>query len=166
MSFETVSTPVSDSEIVLPKATRPGSFAALMGLYESNYVRLGWLLGELSDMGGYYRSTVANDLTLHVSVLDVQRYTTTFKMTYWFDVDGQWVADPDLDVRVYHDARLAEVMSWRSGGRNKILRAFDADQGSELDRRWTRNTMLNKWLEYCIDLGHRFEPVDGCSTGS
>jgi uncharacterized protein YqiB (DUF1249 family) len=57
-------------------------------------------------------------------------------------------------------------MSWRSGGRNRVLRAFDADQGSELDRRWTRNTMLNKWLEYCIDLGHRFEPVDENSAGS
>jgi uncharacterized protein len=26
----------------------------------------------------------------------------------------------------------------------------------ELDQRWARNTMLNKWLEYCIDRGHGF----------
>jgi uncharacterized protein YqiB (DUF1249 family) len=27
---------------------------------------------------------------------------------------------------------------------------------SELDDRWRRNTMLNKWLEYCVDRGHQF----------
>lgn len=129
-----------------------------MGLYESNYVRLGWLLGELSELDGYYRSAISDDLTLHVSVEDVQRYTTTFRMTYWFDVDGEKVADPDLEVRVYHDARLAEVMRCCSRSRNEVLRDFDAGRGSELERRWTRNTMLNKWLEYCIDLGHQFEP--------
>ncbi len=166
MSVDTVFTPVSDSEIVLPKASRPGSFTALMGLYESNYVRLGWLLGELDSLGGLYQSTVSDDLTLHVSVVDVQRYTTTFKMTYWFDVDGEQVADPDLDVRVYHDARLAEVMNCRNSSRNEVLRAFDTEQGTELNRRWTRNTMLNKWLEYCIDLGHRFEPVETFSAGT
>jgi len=137
-----------------------------MGLYESNHVRLAMMLGELTEMGGYYRSVGADNMTLHVSVLDIQRYTTTFKMTYWFDVDGEQVADPDLEVRVYHDARLAEVMSCRSSARNEVLRAFDADHGSELDKRWTRNTMLNKWLEYCVDLGHRFETVEDSPTGS
>ena len=26
----------------------------------------------------------------------------------------------------------------------------------ELDQRWARNMMLNKWLEYCVERGHRF----------
>jgi uncharacterized protein YqiB (DUF1249 family) len=26
----------------------------------------------------------------------------------------------------------------------------------ELDQRWTRNMMLNKWLEYCAERGHWF----------
>lgn len=130
-----------------------------MSLYESNYVRLGWLLGDLAQLGGYYRSTVSADLTLHASVQDIQRYTTTFRMTYWFDVDGERTADPDLEVRVYHDARLAEAMRCYSQPRRDVLREYDANVGNELQRRWTRNTMLNKWLEYCIDLGHRFEPT-------
>jgi uncharacterized protein YqiB (DUF1249 family) len=151
---------VSDSAIALGAPARAGSFTALMGLYESNYVRLGWLLGDLDKMGGYYRSRLANNLTLHVSVLDVQRYTTTFKMTYWFEVDGERIADPDMDVRIYHDARLVEAMGCRDHGRrHEILRKFDRRHGSELEQRWMRNTMLNKWLEYCVDLGHRFEPA-------
>lgn len=160
MPVESATKPVSDSAIALGVAARPGSFTALMGLYESNYVRLGWLLGDLDEMGGYYRSQVANDLTLHVSVREVERYTTTFKMTYWFDVDGERIADPDLDVRIYHDARLAEAMACRRSPRgHKVLEGYDPGHGSELEKRWMRNMMLNKWLEYCVDLGHRFEPM-------
>src|SRR5690606_33119920 len=29
----------------------------------------------------------------------------------------------------------------------------------ELDQRWARNMMLNKWLEYCLERGHRFTPA-------
>ena len=28
----------------------------------------------------------------------------------------------------------------------------------ELQQRWSRNMVLNKWLEYCVDRGHRFQP--------
>jgi len=28
----------------------------------------------------------------------------------------------------------------------------------ELDERWARNVLLNKWLEYCAERGHRFHP--------
>ena len=36
-------------------------------------------------------------------------------------------------------------------------RRRDPLQGErELHQRWTRNMMLNKWLEYCAERGHRF----------
>jgi uncharacterized protein len=28
-----------------------------------------------------------------------------------------------------------------------------------LAARWARNMLLNKWLEYCVDRGHRFGVV-------
>ena len=40
---------------------RPRSFVALMGLYESNFIRLGWLAGSLDALAGSHRSTVAGD---------------------------------------------------------------------------------------------------------
>jgi uncharacterized protein YqiB (DUF1249 family) len=30
-----------------------------------------------------------------------------------------------------------------------------AEAGPALDQRWARNVMLNKWLEYCLERGHR-----------
>ena len=34
---------------------RPGSFVSLMTLYESNFVRLGWLVGDLRSISGRSR---------------------------------------------------------------------------------------------------------------
>ena len=71
---------------------------------------------------------------------------------------GERVADPDLLVRIYHDALMAEAMACTRHHRHAALKEFDTRPGAELSRRWTRNVMLNKWLEYCVDKGHRFFP--------
>jgi len=41
---------------------------------------------------------------------------------------------------------------------HQALKALRGVAERELDQRWARNTMLNKWLEYCIDRGHGFRP--------
>ena len=127
-----------------------------MSLYESNYLRLHWLLDDLADLRPAEVSRVRSDLPLHLEVLDRSPYTTTLRMTYYFEDARQSVADPDLRIRVYHDAGLAEAMACRQRHLHHALRRFDTAPGDELERRWARNSMLNKWLEYCHDHGHRF----------
>jgi uncharacterized protein YqiB (DUF1249 family) len=36
------------------------------------------------------------------------------------------------------------------------LRGLAAGVAASRDERWTCNMMLNKWLEYCAESGHRF----------
>lgn len=151
---------IADSLLKLARPARPGSFTALMSLYESNHVRLGWLLPASHRFGPDLVSAPETDLPLFLDVLERARYTTTLRMTYFFEEDGAWVPDPDLRIRIYHDARLAEVMACTPRPRHEALRGFDAGAGAELSRRWTRNVMLNKWLEYCLDRNHRFRPRD------
>lgn len=113
---------------------RPKSFVALMALYESNYLRLGWLGGNVAALAGLAVSRVDGDCELRLRVLERARYTTTIELTY------APLALPDLRVRVYHDAHVAEAQG--------------AGEGTQ--ERWARNMLLNKWLEYCADRGHRF----------
>jgi len=147
---------IADSLLRLPAATRPGTFAALMTLYESNYVRLGWLFDFDAPIPLSATSTKADDIPLYLDVLEQTRYTTTIRLTYLFEEDGEQIPDPDLRVRIYHDARMVEAMACTRTHRHKALRDFDTGPGGELARRWDRNVMLNKWLEYCADKGHRF----------
>jgi uncharacterized protein YqiB (DUF1249 family) len=135
---------------------RPGSFVSLMTLYESNFVRLGWLVGDLRTISARSVSHVPSDCDLYLTPLELSRYTSVFRLTYEFECEGSVLRDPDLEVCVYHDARLAEVRSFRGVHRHPQLAKLQSELKRELDQRWTRNMMLNKWLEYCAERGHRF----------
>ena len=150
---------IADSLLRLPCLARPGSFSALMSLYESNFVRLGWLLPDPRRIEDDLISAAADDLPLHVSLVERSRYTTTVRMTYFFDDPDGCVADPDLYVRIYHDALLVEAMACTHKHRHEALKSFDTRAGAELSRRWLRNVMLNKWLEYCAEKGHFLSSV-------
>ena len=134
----------------------PGSFVSLMTLYESNFVRLGWLVDDIRGVKSRSVSQVESDCDLYLTPLELSRYTSVFRLTYEFDCGEQRVRDPDLEVCVYHDARLAEVRSFRGFQRHPQLAKVQSRLKRELDQRWTRNMMLNKWLEYCAERGHHF----------
>ena len=135
---------------------KPGSFVGLMTLYESNFVRLGWLVSDLRAIGACTVSKVESDCDLYLTPLERSRYTSVFRLTYEFGDPGACIRDPDLEVCVYHDARLAEVRSFRGFDRHPRLARMHSRLKRELDQRWTRNMMLNKWLEYCTEQGHHF----------
>jgi uncharacterized protein len=155
---------------------RPGSFVGLMTLYESNFVRLKWLIADINALERNNISQVASDCDLHLTLVERCRYTSILRLSYLFEPDGFEpegfkperfepdglnhvavpVRDPDLEVCVYHDARLAEVRSFAQAGRHPHLQRLQTELKRELDQRWSRNMMLNKWLEYCAERGHRF----------
>ncbi len=147
---------IADQLCVTSWRAKAGSFVSLMTLYESNFVRLGWLIADLRTSTKSAVSRAEADCDLHLIPMDLSRYTSVFRLTYEFDVDGGVVRDPDLEICVYHDARLAEVRSFRGFQRHPHLARLQSGLKRELDQRWARNMMLNKWLEYCAERGHRF----------
>jgi uncharacterized protein YqiB (DUF1249 family) len=138
---------------------RPGSFVGLMTLYESNYIRLAWLAGDLRGLAGEHRSRVATDVELKLAVLERGPYTTMLQLTYAFGGEPASADAPDLAVRVYHDARVAEAHAFGAATPRPATRP--PLDGDGLSARWARNVMLNKWLEYCVDRGHRFGRASG-----
>jgi uncharacterized protein YqiB (DUF1249 family) len=143
-----------DSQLVPETLVRPRSFVGLMALYESNYLRLLQLVPELERLDGCFRSKVAGDCELFVEVLERCRYTITMSLTYQFESDAGCISDPDVKVRAYLDGRLAEAMSLGGDHQHAELRRLIRESRRELDARWRRNMILNKWLEYLSDQGH------------
>jgi hypothetical protein len=139
---------------------RPRSFVALMGLYESNYIRLSSLAGDLLSLDGQHRSKVPGDCDLLLTLTDRSPYTSTVNLTYLFAEETGELRLPDMQVRVYHDAHLVEAHEWAGNYSQPVLKALRIHAERELDQRWARNVMLNKWLEYCVERGHRFS----CAT--
>jgi len=146
---------LADSLIVPECIYRPGSFSGLMSLYESNYLKLMHLTEHGLPAEPSFVSRASEDCDLHYELLRREPYTSTLKLTYWFDGEGGLrVPDPDLVVRVYHDAALVEAVRGRDTHHHHLLRALALSHSGELDRRWRVNMMLNKWLDYLLDRGH------------
>lgn len=147
-----------NSDVFDESAKPKRSFASLMELYESNYELGRQVLGRFIDSGAdAWRSNDA-ELPLQLTILDRAKYTTTVHMTYLFPDDSadaqssagelNQVADPDLEVRFYADAKQAEAYYC---GRNEhcvFLREFRINVGSSLERKWQLNQLLHKWLVY------------------
>ncbi|MDJ0709893.1 MAG: DUF1249 domain-containing protein [Woeseiaceae bacterium] len=143
-----------DSYLVPETIAKPRSFVGLMALYESNFLRLLRLIPELDRLDGCFRSRVVGDCDLHVEILERCRYTLTLSLTYQFETDDGLLVDPDMTVRAYLDGQLAEVMAMGDCQRHTTLSELVQKHRNELDRRWRRNVVLNKWLDYLSEQGH------------
>lgn len=142
------------------KLGRPRSFTGLMALYESNHQRLARLVPDIDFPFDEAVSRSEQDADLHLSVLERCKYTTDVHLTYWFKDDAGSAADPDVVVRVYHDAGLAEALRCGPNLPGIDPRGLDLESGTHMQRRWARNLLLNKWLAYCLEHGHGFATAD------
>ena len=147
---------LADSYIVPQCFARPGTLGGLISLYESNYLKLAALLGDALGGRGRMISRSSRDCDLHLLVDVGSRYTRLLRLTYLFDEPNGVVADPDIAIRLYLDARVAEVLAWAEFHRHPRLSQLARQYGGELDRRWARNMVLSKWLDYLLDNGHSY----------
>lgn len=143
-----------DSHLVPQTIVKPRSFVGLMALYESNYLRLLRLIPEVDRIDGCFRSRVAGDCDLHIEILERSRYTVTLSLTYHLETDDGLLIDPDMTIRVYLDGQMTEAMAVGAKQRHVELSLLIRQHRRELDLRWQRNIVLNKWLEYLSENGH------------
>ncbi|HKJ50701.1 MAG TPA: DUF1249 domain-containing protein, partial [Gammaproteobacteria bacterium] len=90
---------------------------------------------------------------LFLSITQRCRYTTMMRMTYRFEGDGDVLFEPDLHLKVYHDARVVEVQQLQSRSRGPLYLA------DLIEQKWMMNRFLYKWLGYCLYQGHYFQPM-------
>jgi hypothetical protein len=135
----------------------PASVGALLDLCEENFQLLGLIAPALRAMRGSHRSCRAGQLDLHLDIIEQAAYTTTLRLTYYFDERHGRAPDPDATLRVYHDARQLEVLDLRQ----QVLPVGRLFESPALARKWKASVFLSKWLWYCVRNGHRFEADAG-----
>ncbi len=101
-----------------------------------------------------YRSVTARGPVLFLKVLERHKYTDFLRLTHRFVASGSSDLAPNAHIRMYHDAKLAEVT------------AFDGLQGIRrysgpwlpaqhvLYKNLKQNRALLKWLDHLHELGH------------
>ena len=131
-----------------------GRFAFLMGLYAENYWQLVHLFGaDRLDVGSYV-SRCGDGLDLSLEVIERHPYTLELKLSYEFRDDATGQPDPSAYVRLYRDARVAEVTTCYVDARLEDLFGRDADVRTVFDHRLRMNSFLSKWLAYLGERGH------------
>jgi len=156
---------------VQQKSKSTERFGNLMELYEHNYVQLRLLIPDLKR--GPIATNISNVpgcLTLYLQLTEQSPYTSTLRLTYRFiepsAANGKSgennslraTAEPDLTIRVYHDARSAEVMSGLLHGQQHPRKTRG------LEGSWRLNRFLYKWLRYLLYRGHGFRLCDQRGT--
>lgn len=88
----------------------------------------------------------------HILLTETERSPYTSFVTLVGLDRAQWLQVPQLDVRMYHDARMAEIASidgYRpiQGSHSRTDRRRQADEKQQI------NTYLGEWLRYCLSAG-------------
>lgn len=135
---------------------RPTNLARLMALYENSYALLAQLAPESDFPFDQAISRSSLDRDLHLQVIERSRYTITLNLSYRFTANDQTLHEPDVDIRLYRDAMLAEALRVGPHAHCAVLRDLDRELGPMLQGRWGRNLLLNKWLSYLLAHGHGF----------
>ena len=130
--------------------------AELMRVYETNYAKLNALLPVGHEVGDV-RCYQAVNMVYQLTVNEVTKYTTLIDIC---QSDAMSVFPlPKMSVRLYHDARVAEVCA--SGDFSRVKAKYDYPNTKLLqkDEKFQLNKFLGEWLTFCLKTGISRTPV-------
>ena len=144
--------PVMAASAKMPSCSRLGW---LMGLYAENYQRMSKLFDVPGLRKGTYLSTCPKGgLDLVVEVLEIHAYTVELRLSYRMKDPVTGRPDPSAYVRIYRDARQAEVTHCYIGRQWQDVLGLHPEPRVMFGHRLRMNSFLNKWLEYLSEQGH------------
>ncbi|GAB2502102.1 DUF1249 domain-containing protein [Arenimonas alkanexedens] len=151
--------PATDNDRnALPRLSR---FAWLMGLYGENFQRLDRMFKPQLLATGSYLSCVPDGLDLVVDVLHQHAYTVELRLSYRMQDAQTGQPDPSAYVRLYRDARQAEVTHCYVGRHWEDVLGLRPSVQAMLSHRLRMNSFLNKWLDYLDGQGHGPDTLSG-----
>ena len=137
-----------NSLLLRPKLSR------LQDLQTEIYRQLQLLIPDEIAYYDSFQSRVAGSPLLRMDILERHPYTHFLRLTYQFEKDEKREIAPDAHIRIYNDARLAEVTSFNhdQGFTRTASPYFPPNQ--LFQRCWRQNQALDKWLSYLLHQGH------------
>lgn len=123
--------------------------------YEANYRRLIKLIPEQSGWDEVsYKLGRSSDLfgVVKISLLESTKYTNTLLLEQVHNT-GRWLNNPQITVRLYHDASVAEVISCYRHRRIEAVNAYPNRFMHHPDEKVQINAFLAEWLSFCLQFG-------------
>ena len=119
---------------------------------EVNYGRLLRLLPDCDTEDLQYQFQVNASLSYTIKIIECSRYTSTLEMSQK-SLIGQVKYEflrPVVQVRLYHDARMAEVISAQNIGSLKPSYRYPNTKMYQKNEKEMVNSFLAEWLQFCL----------------
>ena len=140
---------------VVEKKYRP-HLPTLMALCEINYMLLLRILADKEQVGEQRCFFISDFLSYRVTVNEVTKYTTLITIIQEANIRGYNLTElfrPKMVVRLYHDARMAEVISNQDVQQIKPRYDYPNEKMHLPDEKQQVNYFLKEWLQLCLKLG-------------
>ena len=119
-------------------------------VYEYNFQCLIQLLPELQSPQRRLLSYSGTAGGLSVEVVEHHKYTTIIRLTQILPVSLPLTGNPVMMVRVYHDARVAEVLSYQHHQRFQPRYDYPNPDMRQRREKQRVNEFLGEWLRFCL----------------
>lgn len=89
-------------------------------------------------------------------------YTTLLSLSQADDAGDSldhWCQLPQLQLRLYHDARVVEVVACQGIWRLRPRYGYPNKRMLQQDEKAQWNRFLTEWLSHCLEHGYSFDPM-------
>ena len=127
-------------------------------IYEQNYKRLKKLIPDLDTLpANCYRKSKSNgfmDLSFEV----LSRGTDQFicAMAHYFEMNGDLVPDPDMEIRVVPSMKMVEALTFQDQFGFQVVYPEPGKVNPQVKKEL--NQFLRQWLGNLIKQGHKLSP--------
>lgn len=123
----------------------------LQRVCEGNYDLLRRLIPDLDRLPAGNARVGGEELALFVHLRERTPYTVTLELSHRFGaLAEESLAEPALRVRMFLDARIAEVLGDHDRPPPAQLFHGHTAPRALLDYKWQLNYFLQRWLEHCL----------------
>ena len=128
---------------------------------DANYIRLWQLFPDMdteSDLKFGIRTTTGEGATVVIRITARCPFTTMLTVNVTSQNEELFVKWPNLDVRIYHDVRSAEVIRFDQHRNFRFRYPTPNDNMFQPDEKSQINKFLGELLTHCIEHGYSLEP--------
>lgn len=126
----------------------------MQAVCEYNYLYLIRMIPDCDELDMTYEFAVGDQLQYRIQIVETAKYTTTVSLSQVSKPTPAFLK-PQMTVRLYHDARMAEVISSQNTGAFAASYPYPNNKMRQKDEKHRVNVFLAEWLEFC----RQFKPV-------
>ena len=119
-------------------------------LHESNYSKLLLVIPLIQKITHDVRINSNLEHCIEINILEKTKYTSVLNIRLIHKTLSRWIPDLSMTIRSYHDAQVAEVLSFQKHRRFLPRYNYPNDHMFHSDEKQQVNVFLNEWLSHCV----------------